>query len=144
MNPTAMIDRFTTLKVGDTLPEREFKCGNVQLMLYNAALWNGHRIHFDEPYAKDVEGYPGLVIAGPLLGDWLHQCVEEWLGEDGKIFSIDYSNRVATYVDDILISGGVITDCRPDTREVEIDVFIKNAQGDVVTPGKMMARFGDD
>ena len=35
-----------------------------------------------EPYAKNVEGYPGLVIAGPMLGDWLHQCVEEWLGED--------------------------------------------------------------
>jgi 3-methylfumaryl-CoA hydratase len=35
-------------------------------MMYNAALWNGHRIHFDEPYAREVEGYPGLVVHGPL------------------------------------------------------------------------------
>ena len=62
--------------VGDALPEQFHTPDNVQLMLYNAALWNGHRIHFDEPYAKEVEGYPGLVIAGPLLGDWLNQVVE--------------------------------------------------------------------
>ncbi|GIS02166.1 MAG: hypothetical protein CM15mP103_07170 [Gammaproteobacteria bacterium] len=51
-----------------------------QQMLYNASLWNGHRIHFDMPYATEVEGYPGLVVAGPLMGDWLHQVVDEWLG----------------------------------------------------------------
>ncbi len=48
----------STTKVGDKLPERSYKPDNVQLMLYNAALWNAHRIHFDEPYAKEVEGYP--------------------------------------------------------------------------------------
>jgi len=69
--------------IGDALPEQFHTPDNVQLMLYNAALWNGHRIHFDEPYAKEVEGYPGLVIAGPLLGDWLNQVVELWLGEKG-------------------------------------------------------------
>ena len=143
MSAVKTSERFASLKAGDSLPEREFECGNVQLMLYNAALWNGHRIHFDEPYAKDVEGYPGLVIAGPLLGDWLHQCVEQWLADDGRIISIEYSNRVATYVGDTLISGGVVADCRPDTGEVEIDVFIKNAQGDVVAPGKVLARFGN-
>ena len=51
--------------VGVALPERQHTPDNVQLMLYNAALWNGHRIHFDLPYARDVEGYPGLVLAGP-------------------------------------------------------------------------------
>ena len=90
-------DRFAGLRVGEHIQGREYSPDNVQLMLYNAALWNAHRIHFDEPYAKNAEGYPGLVIAGPMLGDWLHQCVEEWLGEDGQIFSIDYSNRVATF-----------------------------------------------
>ena len=45
-------DRFAALRVGDSLPQREFQCGNVQLMLYNAALWKGHRIHYDEAYAR--------------------------------------------------------------------------------------------
>ena len=136
-------DRFVGLWVGEHIQGREYSPDNVQLMLYNAALWNAHRIHFDEPYAKNAEGYPGLVIAGPMLGDWLHQCVEEWLGEDGQIFSIDYSNRVATFIGATLIAGGEITALRPDSREVEIDAYIKNQSGDVVTPGQIVVRFAD-
>ncbi len=101
MTAPASSARMASIKVGDTLPERDFDCGIVQQMLYNAALWNGHRIHYDEAYARDVEGYPGMVVAGPLLGDWLHQCVEEWLGDDGRILSIDYSNRVASNVGEV-------------------------------------------
>jgi 3-methylfumaryl-CoA hydratase len=143
MSPAAASDRFHALRVGDSLPERRFECGNVQLMLYNAALWNGHRIHYDETYAREVEGYPGLVVAGPLLGDWLHQCVEEWLGGDGRILSIEYSNRVATYVGDPLISGGTVTELRPDSQEAVIEVFIRNAEGAVAAPGTVVARFGE-
>jgi len=131
------------VSAGDKLPLREFVCGNVQLMLYNAALWNGHRIHFDEPYAREVEGYPGLVLAGPLLGDWLHQCVEEWLGDGGRIVSIEYSNRLATYVGERLVSGGVITEVDNALNEAVIDVFIKNDEDTVVTPGTVRVRFGE-
>ena len=133
--------RFDSIRPGDELPQRAFKPDNVQSMLYNAVLWNGHRIHFDEPYARDIEGYPGLVIAGPLLGDWLNQCVEEWLGDDGRLAAIEYSNRIATYIGETLYSGGVVTACRPDSGEVDIEVFIKNEAGDMVTPGKALARF---
>jgi len=138
------LDRFAGLRVGEHIQGREYSPDNVQLMLYNAALWNAHRIHFDEPYAKKAEGYPGLVIAGPMLGDWLHQCVEEWLGEDGQIFSIDYSNREATFVGATLSASGEITALRPDSREVEIDAYIKNQFGEIVTPGQILVRFADE
>ena len=139
---TAIQELFVGLNVGDALPERSYTPDNVQLMLYNAAIWNGHRIHFDEPYAKDVEGYPGLVLAGPMLGDWLHQCLTEWLGEAGRIASIEYSNRMASYVGEALVSGGVITSLDQAKRTADVDVFIKNADGDVITPGKAVVSFG--
>ncbi|MDJ0879703.1 MAG: hypothetical protein QNI86_13885 [Halieaceae bacterium] len=131
-----------SLEVGSALPEREHTCSNVQLMLYNAALWNGHRIHFDEPYAKEVEGYPGLVIAGPLLGDWMNQCVEEWLGDGGVLTGIEYSNRAASYIGETLVAGGTVTSYEPSSGEVVIDVFIRNQAGDVVAPGVATARLG--
>jgi len=133
--------RFKEIRPDDVLPERVFKPDNVQSMLYNAVLWNGHRIHFDEPYARDVEGYPGLVIAGPLLGDWLNQCVEEWLGEDGRLVKIEYSNRIATYIGETLYSGGKVLATRPEAGEVDIEVFIKNEAGEIVAPGVAVARF---
>ena len=39
----------------------------VLLFRYSALTFNGHRIHYDRPYATGDEGYPGLVVHGPLL-----------------------------------------------------------------------------
>ena len=38
----------------------------VDLFRFSAATFNGHRIHYDDPYARGVEGYPGLVVHGPF------------------------------------------------------------------------------
>jgi 3-methylfumaryl-CoA hydratase len=37
------------------------------LFRFSALTYNTHRIHYDQPYATGVEGYPGLVVHGPLL-----------------------------------------------------------------------------
>lgn len=141
MTPPQETLNFSECQPGDSIPTREFTCDNVQLMLYNAILWNAHRIHFDEPYAREVEGYPGLVVAGPLLGDWLHQSVEEWLMDAGYIVSIEYSNRIATYVGETLTSGGTVRECDERSRQLVLDVFIKNQEGSIVTPGEVVLRF---
>ena len=41
------------------------------LFRYSALTFNAHRIHYDRRYASDVEGYPGLVIQGPLVATLL-------------------------------------------------------------------------
>jgi len=43
----------------------------VLLFRYSALTFNGHRIHYDRPYATGEEGYPGLVVHGPLLATLL-------------------------------------------------------------------------
>ena len=43
----------------------------VLLMRYSALTFNGHRIHYDRPYAMEEEGYPGLVVHGPLIATLL-------------------------------------------------------------------------
>lgn len=44
----------------------------VLLFRYSALTFNGHRIHYDQPYARDVEGYADLVVHGPLTATLLH------------------------------------------------------------------------
>jgi 3-methylfumaryl-CoA hydratase len=127
--------------LGDKLPQREFKPDNVQLFLYNAILWNAHRIHFDETYTTEVEGYPGLVIAGPMIGDWLHQCVEDWLGEKGRLVSMEYSNRIAAYIGETLHCGGNVIALDSDSQEAQVEVFIKNEAGEIVAPGEATVLF---
>lgn len=41
------------------------------LFRFSALTFNGHRIHYDHPYVTDVEGYPDLVVHGPMTALWL-------------------------------------------------------------------------
>jgi hydroxyacyl-ACP dehydratase HTD2-like protein with hotdog domain len=127
--------RITDLKVGDALPTRQHTPTNVSLFLYNAAVWNPHRIHYDETYTKEVERHPGIVIDGPLQGDWLAQCVTNWLGDAGVLLKFFYSNRIATYLGETLVSGGRITGIDSKQHRVDIELFVKNAAGVVTSPG---------
>ena len=43
----------------------------VLLFRYSALTGNSHRIHYDADYVRDTEGYPGLVVHGPLQATWL-------------------------------------------------------------------------
>lgn len=43
----------------------------VLLFRYSALTFNGHRIHYDRDYVTDTEGYPGLIVHGPLLATLL-------------------------------------------------------------------------
>lgn len=44
---------------------------SVMLFRYSAVTFNGHRIHYDHPYVTEQEGYPGLVVHGPMLATLL-------------------------------------------------------------------------
>ena len=50
---------------------REIHPDPVLLFRYSAVTFNSHRIHYDQPYATQVEGYPGLVVHGPLVATLL-------------------------------------------------------------------------
>ena len=51
--------------------QREIHPDDVLLFRYSALTFNGHRIHYDRRYATEVEGYPGLVVHGPLIATLL-------------------------------------------------------------------------
>ncbi len=51
--------------------ERTVQPDDVLLFRYSALTFNGHRIHYDRRYATETEGYPGLVVHGPLIATLL-------------------------------------------------------------------------
>lgn len=54
-----------------TAQEEALRFDPTLLFRYSALTFNGHRIHYDQPYARDFEGYDGLVVHGPLLAQHL-------------------------------------------------------------------------
>ena len=51
----------------------------VLLFRYSALTFNGHRIHYDRSYVTEVEGYPGLIVHGPLIATLLVDLVRREL-----------------------------------------------------------------
>jgi 3-methylfumaryl-CoA hydratase len=51
--------------------ERRVVPDDVLLFRYSALTFNGHRIHYDRKYVTEVEGYPGLIVHGPLIATML-------------------------------------------------------------------------
>jgi len=62
---------------GVPLWSRNFKPDTTLLFRYSALTSNGHRIHYDQAYARDEEGYPDLVVHGPLTATLLQQFALE-------------------------------------------------------------------
>ena len=58
---------------------REILPDPVQLFRYSALTFNGYRIHYDRTYVTEVEGYPGLIVHGPLIASWLTALVSREL-----------------------------------------------------------------
>jgi 3-methylfumaryl-CoA hydratase len=63
----------------DEVPQfsRNFEPDTTLLFRYSALTFNGHRIHYDQVYARDEEGYPDLVVHGPLTATLLQQFALE-------------------------------------------------------------------
>lgn len=63
----------------------------VLLFRYSALTMNGHRIHYDRPYAMNEESYPGLVVHGPLQATLLVALAARRLG--GPITGFDFRGQ---------------------------------------------------
>ena len=59
--------------------QREITPDDVMLFRYSALTFNGHRIHYDRKYVTEVEGYPGLIVHGPLIATLLVDLVRRQL-----------------------------------------------------------------
>ena len=64
-----------------------FKPDPVLMFRYSALTFNGHRIHYDVDYARNVEGYPDLVFHAPLTATMLQSAAENLLQAEMRTFS---------------------------------------------------------
>jgi len=56
------------------------------LFRYSALTFNGHRIHYDYPYATEVEGYAGLLVHGPMQATILFNLAATLIGSVPRLF----------------------------------------------------------
>jgi 3-methylfumaryl-CoA hydratase len=69
--------------------QRQVVPDEVLLFRYSALTFNGHRIHYDRKYVTEVEGYPGLVVHGPLIATLLMDLLRREL-PDAQVASFRF------------------------------------------------------
>jgi 3-methylfumaryl-CoA hydratase len=80
----AAADSIGAPVVGGEAPQatwrRDIMPDTILLFRYSALTMNGHRIHYDRPYAKEEEAYPALVVHGPLQATLLMDIAAKHVG----------------------------------------------------------------
>jgi 3-methylfumaryl-CoA hydratase len=105
---------------GDPVFSEHHLADPVLLFRYSALTFNGHRIHYDRPYATEVEGYRGLVVHGPLLATLMVDlAVRSW--PDRPIASFEFRGRRPVIEGEAFTVNG-----RPRDRAT-IDLWIADA-----------------
>jgi 3-methylfumaryl-CoA hydratase len=78
--------------------QRRWVPDDVLLFRYSALTFNGHRIHYDRRYVTEIEGYPGLVVHGPLIATLLLDLLRH---ERPEAEVVEYSFRAVRPTFDI-------------------------------------------
>jgi 3-methylfumaryl-CoA hydratase len=86
----------------------------VLLFRFSALTYNTHRIHYDQPYATGVEGYPGLVVHGPLLAMLLME-IPRRERPDAVVTAVDFR-----LVRPAFAGGPVIATGEPDGQGIAL------------------------
>ena len=103
--------------------QRRIEPTPLMLFRYSALTMNGHRIHYDQPYATGVEGYPGLVVHGPLLATFLLAALGAAQPARRTMTFAYRAMRPVFAIAPFDVCGSL----RPDGRAA--DLFIRNAEG---------------
>lgn len=79
-----------TQPIPEAVLSSSFVADAVTLFRFSALTYNGHRIHYDRPYATGEEGYPDLVVHGPLTAMMLAGLAET---DRGPLSSLTFRAR---------------------------------------------------
>lgn len=69
---------------------------DVLLFRYSALTFNGHRIHYDRRYVTQVEGYPGLIVHGPLIATLLLDLLRRQV-QGARVVAFDFKALRPTF-----------------------------------------------
>ncbi|MBB5406394.1 3-methylfumaryl-CoA hydratase [Paraburkholderia sp. HC6.4b] len=96
--------------------QREILPSEPMLFRYSALTFNGHRIHYDKIYARDAEGYPDLVVHGPLIATLLLDLLSRSL-PDAVVREYAFKAVRPTFLGHSLSVCGQLS---PDGKSVEL------------------------
>lgn len=133
---------FEDVEIGETIPDLVVSVDPVQMFYFSAATYNGHRIHYDRTWTTEVEGYPDIVVQGPLQAALLARAVTDWMGGGGWLVRFAVQNRGSAFAGEKLCFSATVTGKREEGAQGLVDLEVKGAKADgqVLMPGTATVR----
>jgi hydroxyacyl-ACP dehydratase HTD2-like protein with hotdog domain len=127
---------YEDIETGTAITPLTVSVTETQMFFFSAATYNGHRIHYDKDFARNVEGYDNVLVHGPLQAALLSRALTDWIGGDGRLVAFSVQNRAIAHPGQELTFGGVVTDKRitDGVAQVDLDIFCRRGE-DVLMPG---------
>jgi hydroxyacyl-ACP dehydratase HTD2-like protein with hotdog domain len=124
------------IEEGMEVPSLVKRPSAMQLFMFSAATWNRHLIHYNAEYALR-DGLKNVAVHRALIGGFLAQMLTEWVGQAGRIRSIDWSVRGSAALDEPLVVRGIVVGRRTESgaRLIECEVWAENHEGAKIAPG---------
>jgi 3-methylfumaryl-CoA hydratase len=106
------------------------------LFRFSALTYNAHRIHYDRTYAQEVEGYPGLVVHGPLQAMLMAEAVRSRRPQPRLV---EFSFRLVAPAFD---REGVVVSAHPMAEEGpgDVDTTVHSGDGRLTATGLVTAK----
>jgi acyl dehydratase len=114
--------------VGDRVPPLERTITLTDMVAYAGATWDWHRLHYDTAYVAE-KGLPGPIVDGQVFGAYLVEMLQDWLGPDCFVQTLDFSFRNLMFAGETIRCDGEVTAVDADTVDVAMSVTILGANG---------------
>ncbi len=95
------------LKTGAPITELNKAPDHKQIFMFSAATWNRHLIHYDKDTATN-EGHRDIVVQRGLFGNYLAQCLTDWVKDSGELKRLEWKVVGSAYPGDRLTCKGEI------------------------------------
>lgn len=131
--------RFEDVVPGDALPEFAFDMTLPALVLYGAATWDFHRLHYDIPFAQ-AAGMRAPIMDGQMAGGLLARLLMQWGGADAFVRRLSYRLRTPVFLGERIRLRGSVTGvdeargwalCRMDMVKDDGSEVVREATGAV-------------
>lgn len=128
---------YEDVSVNDSVGPQVVTLDERQLFFFSAATYMGHRLHYDLRWTRDVEGYPNILVHGPLQSALMAKLVTDWIGPKGRLVRFSFQNRASAFLgDDLRFVGRVAARREVDGDAlVDLDIHEERGEGEVLMPG---------
>jgi len=133
---------FDDVKVGQELPRLvKGPMTALHIMRWSAATENWHRIHYDQPFAREIDGLPDVLVNGSWKQQICCQLVKDFAGIEGWLWRIRFEFRDMDPVGNTVIGGGQVQEAaeQDGLGFVKCSLYLTNQEDRITTIGAAVA-----